>query len=286
MLPNFLIIGAYKAGSTSLYQFCKEHPDVYMSTIKETNFLSFDPENPKHLSMTDQFRITTLEQYESLFSNAHGEKAIGEASPSYLHSDLAIDKIKELLPDAKLIVSLRNPVDRAYSAYLMALRLGRTSEDVYSAFRLDASRVRLSFYSDQLSRYLESFGRKQLKIFLFDDLKSDADGVARDLFEFLGVDSDFSPNTAYRHNPGGLPKNRLINQAYNSLRKAHVLRVFLPNRIRKLAVVLRDKNLDRAPPLPRDLRIKWTEIFRSDVLVLQSLIDRDLSSWLDVDRGA
>ncbi|HHP7231872.1 MAG TPA: sulfotransferase, partial [Xenococcaceae cyanobacterium] len=122
-LPTFLIVGVQKAGTTSIYNYLQEHPQVYMSPVKETNFLERDWE--KTLAENSQLknRIATFEDYCQLFTAVKDEIAIGEASPNYIfHYESSASRIQKYTPDAQLIVVLRNPTERAYSDYLMHLR--------------------------------------------------------------------------------------------------------------------------------------------------------------------
>src|SRR4051794_34967159 len=129
MLPNFLIIGAAKAGTTSLYHYLRQHPDVYMSTIKEPNYFCFEEQLPEYAP------VRTLAEYESLFDGASSQPAVGEASTQYLNSAAAPRRIANILPNVRLIVSLRNPADRAYSSYLGRVWGGRERAGVSEALR-------------------------------------------------------------------------------------------------------------------------------------------------------
>lgn len=252
-----------------------------MSPIKETNYLAYDPADPGHSNP-----VKTQQHYESLFDGVKNEKVVGEASPSYLHSDHAIQRISELIPRPKLVVSLRNPVDRTYSAYLMARRNGIESGELPEAFQPDANWVQRSFCADRLARYIEVFGREHLKIFLFDDLQRNAGGVARELFEFLEVDPGFKPNIDYRHNPGGLPRSGTFQYAYRKIRRNGLFQAIIPQGAKRLAVRLRDKNLVAAPALPAEIRADWAGFFEAEVLALQELIGRDLSGWAQANRDS
>jgi hypothetical protein len=127
MLPNFIVIGAAKAGTTALYWYLAEHPAVFMSPVKETNFFAYGLDDAGQLLYgipeLHQFPVTTLSEYEKLFANAGDAAAVGEASPIYLECPQAAGRIRTRIPDARLICGLRDPVERAYSDYLMYLRL-------------------------------------------------------------------------------------------------------------------------------------------------------------------
>jgi len=123
-LPNFIVGGALKAGTTSLNYYLKQHPDVYMSPFKEPRYFAYDPAGPTNGDSGLHFPVTTLEQYAELFAGATNEKAVGEVSPHYIISPIAPRRIHDTLPGVKLIFSLRHPVKRAYSVYWQAVRLG------------------------------------------------------------------------------------------------------------------------------------------------------------------
>lgn len=220
-MPNFFIIGAMKAGTTSLWEYLNQHPEIYMSPVKEPNYFifrgeEFNWETPEkegafheHLRGLKKvgFVVTDGEEYEGLFRGVKGEKAIGEASISYLQSAKAAKEIKKDIPAAKLIAILRDPVERAYSQYR---QLVRTGSEICSSFegaiRREENGLRprmclgwqnikaSSFYAEPLNRYFKLFLREQIKIILFEDIKKDAGQVSRSIFDFLGVDSGFVPD--------------------------------------------------------------------------------------------
>src|SRR5712671_4108920 len=174
-LPNFLIIGAAKAGTTSLHHYLRQHPDVFMS-----------PREPRYYARQEADAVSpvvwTREDYERLFDGVTTEHAIGEASPQYLNHPSAPDEIAADLPDVKLIVSLGNPADRAYSSYLGRLIAGGERRTADEALRPGAYDFERSLYYASLSRFFERFDRKRIKVILFDDLIRDAHAVVRDLF--------------------------------------------------------------------------------------------------------
>ena len=123
-LPNFLVIGAAKAGTTTVYQYLKQHPQVYMSPRKEPHFFSKNG--------TKDYPIPTLEDYQALFQEASDEIAIGEASTSYLTHPQTAERIQYHIPHAKLIAILRDPANRTYSLYIMLLMLGKRKLSSYT----------------------------------------------------------------------------------------------------------------------------------------------------------
>jgi Sulfotransferase domain len=297
-LPNFLIIGAAKSGTTSLYYYLKQHPDVFMSPVKEPNFFAVEGKEPGFRSRggyKPPGEKTTLEEYEALFAGVTGEKAIGEASPMYLRNPEAPARIQHHVPEAKLVAVLRNPVERAYSAYLMVVRNEREERDFARALeRGEASNlgyVQAGFYHAQLSRYYELFDREQIRVYLYEDLKEDPTGMVQDVFRFLEVDDSFAPDVSLRHNTGGVRRSGALYGAVHSaimrpnpIRQA--LKPLLPERVRKRVYEgVRERVLREAPPLSVEQRRKLVELYREDIVKLEGLIGRDLSGWLDGGGG-
>ena len=295
-MPNFLVIGAAKSGTTSLYNYLAQHPDVYMSPVKEPKFFALEGENPVFRGPGDgeADAVTTLGGYQALFEGANGESAIGEASPLYLYRERAVGRIKHYVPEGRFIAVLRDPVDRAYSSFLHKVRDGReTTTDFAEALALEDRRIRegwaygwhykrRGFYHEQLSRFYEAFGPQRMRVYLYEDLKGDPRGLLRDAYGFLGVDDAFVPDLSLKHNVSGVPKNRLVHsllRGRNPVKTA--LKPLLPEPLRKkLLVDLQRRNLEKAPPIPPQTRRGLVEEYREDVLKLQALIGRDLSGWL------
>ncbi len=198
--PNFFIVGAAKAGTTSLYHYLSQHPDVYMSPIKEPHYFSQVKPSWKQRFLMEP--VLDEGAYLKLFYGARGKKAVGEASPSYLWDQAAPFLIKEKVPEAKIIMLLRDPVERAFSHYLMDVRQGvvkggfleelkKDFEDEKKGWGISHLYVELGFYHEQIARYKECFSEDNIKIILFDDLvRSEVDFV-REVAIFLGLKSDF-----------------------------------------------------------------------------------------------
>ena len=302
LLPNFLIIGTPKAGTTSLYSYLNQHPDVFMPSVKEPGFLLLDGHTltgtaTHAVEHPLTYAVTTVEHYQSLFDAVTTETAIGEASGSYLSSKRAVDGIKKHIPHARLIASLRNPIDRAYSHYQMWANLGRDSLTFAEAIDaeplepvardewipLERRHLRHGFYYQHLKRYLDHFPREQMHIILFDDLNRDPAGVTKATFRFLGIDDGFTPDTSIKLNKTGSPKNRLLHHLLHSRNPIRqTIKTLLPDRISSpLYHRIRNANLRPTPSqLTPEIRAHLIDIFREDILKLQDLIERDLSEWL------
>ena len=295
-MPNFLIIGAMKAGTTALYSYLEQHPEVYMSPVKEPNFFCFEDETldfraPQDQEGINRTSVTGIDDYGALFGGVRGEAAIGEASHWYLYHPKAPERIRRHVPGARLIAVLRNPVDRAYSQFLHFVRDGQEPlTDFARALEEEDRRIRAhwafgryasrGFYYAQLKRYYDLFDRSQIQVHLYEDLKSDAQGLLRDTFRFLEVDPDFVPELSVQPNVSGIPRNRVLHEVLTgSGRTKAVLKQHLPAGVLRLANGLKNRNLTK-PQLSPELRLRMTEMYREDILSLEGLIDRDLSAWL------
>jgi hypothetical protein len=287
-MPNFLIIGAMKAGTTALYYYLEQHPQIYMSPVKEPDFFCFEGE--KNL---DGSPATDIDTYRDLFKSVSSERAIGEASHCYLYEPRAVERIKHYVPEARFIAVLRNPVDRAHSHFLHRVRDGTEPLTEFArALREDAHRknpqdfIGRGLYHGQLKRYFDAFGRDQIRVYLYEDLSDAPLDTLRDAFRFLEVDDTFVPDVSLRRNVSGYPKYKTLDAVLRrpSLVK-QALKLYLPARLRwRLSTAfdnLKTRNLTEPPSIPPEVQRQLIEIYREDVLKLQELICRDLTGWLE-----
>lgn len=273
-LPNFLIIGAPKAGTTSLYDYMREHPEIFMPDLKETRFFAYDGRGDRM-----RYPVQSLDEYAALFALATTQKAIGEATPHYLIYPHVAKRIHEVLPEAKLIASLRNPVDRSYSVYQMNLRNQGINTGVRYAEAMKSDHNLRETYAEKLERYFALFPRERLRIILLDDLETRPGETMRELFKFLEVNPGFKPDLSRISNPGGEPRFKLLHDllAHDQFRK--IGRQLLPARAIERLKDLRSSNLKKRPMTEFDRRAAL-DFFREDILKTQDLIGRDLSPWL------
>lgn len=291
-LPSFIVIGAAKAGTTALYWYLSEHPAVFMSPVKETNFFAYGRDAEGRLLYGDpevhHYPIQTMAEYEHLFDAADGVTAIGEASPIYLECPQAADRIRTAIPSVRIIASLRQPVERAYSDYLMHLRHrglrfdpGRDLSAAAPWAAPDSRWMQVSRYHGQLERYYAAFPRTQIHVSLFDDLKRDALGMVQDVYRFVGVAPDFAPDFDTPHAIGGLPASRLVERLLTHRAVGAVIKPLLPMQAANWVRRMRARNLKKPPSLPKDLRRELTaRIFREDIERTSQLIGRNLDHWL------
>lgn len=297
--PTFLIIGAMKAGTTALYAYLDQHPGVYMSPVKEPNFFAFEEQHPNFQAPIDQrpdginhTSVTDQQAYLRLFDDAPPGTARGEASHWYLYAPKAPVAIQRHVPDVRLIAVLRDPVERAYSEFLHFVRDEDEPITDFAA-ALDAEPERIArhwalgryvdrgLYHEQLTRYYERFDAEQIRVYLHDDFVADPDALMRDCFAFIGVNPDVGVVEERRVNKSGVPKNRWLHRTLAHLRPlSEAVRPLVPEPVIGWVNDLKNRNLEK-PTMDPAVRHRLIEAFRDDVCRLESLIDRDLSHWLE-----
>jgi hypothetical protein len=269
LLPSFVIIGAMRSGTTSLFRHLSEHPAIRFSATKETHFfdLHFD---------------RGLDWYESQFnSDGAGDGIYGEATATYLYEPGAMDRLATALPDTKLVVSLRNPIDRAYSHYWLQRSRRRETlsfEDALAAEpeRLAGASHRAPFaylgcsqYLDQLRHVRELYPAEQLHVLLFEDLADDPAGVYAPLCAFLGVDPTFQPESL------GVQANRHVEFRSRLLQRVAVR---LPGAARRSLNKAIRKDEDY-PSMDASTRARLRDEFAPHNAALANWLGRDLSVW-------
>jgi len=299
MLPNFLLIGAAKAGTSSVFAYLGQHPEVFISPAKEPNYFALAGQEVRYAgpgdSIVNQTSITGRDGYEALFKSARRGMAIGEASTLYLYMPTAADAIRREIPDVKLLVILRDPAERAYSSYLHMRRDGREPLDSFeAALGQEETRIRanwehlwhysrLGFYHAQLQRYYDRFPHAQIRVWLYDELEREPHRVLREVFAFLGVDPTFVPDMSVKHKVAGTPRSKALHAVLTRPNPAKTLaKQLLPSDVRgRLYGSLMQKNIiSRRERLRPEVRLTLQAQYRGDVESLSALLGRDLSAWL------
>jgi len=293
--PNFIIIGAMKAATTSLYTYLKQHPDVFMTTIKEPMFFNnFQKSNNFKVHGRKTKKITTFEQYYPLFDAVKNEKAIGEASPAYISNKDCPSLIQQHLPDTKIIAVLRQPAARAYSNFLHARRADKEPiADFETAFNKEEERKAENwsplyhykgkgYYAEQLERYFTLFPKENVKVLLFEDLIKNPVETTQEVFKFLNIDNSFTPDTSKKANVSGTPKGLfgwlIMKLRYYNLIPNIQFSNFLPGFIIHFIF---NSTYKKASPLATELKKRLTHTFyKEDILKLEKLIGKDLQHWL------
>jgi sulfotransferase family protein len=288
-MPNFLVIGAAKSGTTALCKYLGLHPQVFLPRHKESHFFLWDRDRrPDFRGPGDdnliRLAVTERSAYEALFAGAGGKPVRGEGSVYYLYVPGTAERIARELPNVKLIAMLRNPIQRALSAYQHLARERRVTRSFAGALAEEERYVaehyeptwhftRCGFYHEQLRRYLDVFDRHQLGIYLYEDFQVDPAVFMRDVLGFLGVDQTIPLDTTRRVNQTvSLPRNQALHRA--ALRWVRPTRALVPARVRTWLFTRRPE------AVPRNVARKLVERFRPEVRALEELLQRDLSSWL------
>lgn len=300
ILPNFIILGSPKCGTTSLYNYLAQHPEIYMSQVKEPGFFTLEgreiPES-HWFETRGAYSFTTLTEYSKLFAEVSSEIAIGETSSAYFASIKATQRIRHYIPDAKLVAVLRNPADRLYSHFNFMVMLGRESQDIHitvaDQLALNLQNAESSgdhhnhyylvhgLYYKHLRRFYKYFLKEKIKVYLFEELRYETKKLLGDLFKFLEVDENFQVDHSTHHNPSGVFRS----QSFDWIIRNNPFRPLIEKSLKlELRDTIKSKlnlmNLKPAPPMPPDIRAILIDYYREDILKLQDMVDRDLSDWL------
>lgn len=297
-LPNFLIVGAAKSGTTSLYRYLRQHPDVFMPrAIKETFYFSDLPPCNGPGAHYGERAISSWEAYRTLFSEGMGHAARGEACVSYLFFyEQAVPRIMDRLgADTKIIISLRDPIERAYSNYLHHVRDGLEPlafDDALAAAQKRQAAgwwwgfqyMAVGCYFEQVRAYLNAFGRDGVCVMCFEEWTRELPEATQRLFDFLDVDSSFIPDTSVQYNATGVPRSSFSHVVMTSESAVRdIAKRLLPRGIREsFKNWYFEKGLAR-PPMNASVRQRLATAFKDDVRRLEDLLQRDFSHWNLVD---
>jgi hypothetical protein len=290
ILPNFFIVGARKCGTTSLYYYLKKIPGVYMSPVKELFY--FAP----HTAQTDAFDvIKDKKEYLRLFEKARGYIAVGEATPVYLWDPDAPKLIHQAVPHARIIIILRDPIERAYSQYLRMIKYSGMKASFYDELIRDSKiqerlygrlqlYVELGMYYEQVKRYFDIFGREQVKVIIFEEFVQHPEQTVNEVLAFLGVNYTVTTAAIRGHyHPDSVPRSSLSRSIFAFFRWLRDRNI----KFYKILSLLPDSLVESAPEkilfkrtqklIIDQKAVKFLqEIYRDDVLRLESLLGRSL----------
>jgi len=281
--PNFFIVGAAKAGTSSLYSYIKEIPGIYMSPIKEPNYFSDSSYIDNHPFLRP---IRKKEDYLNLFAKVKDEKIVGEAT-NYLTRSHAYERIHQVSPQARILISLRDPVDRLFSHYLMYAQSGDLTEPFHEQLQMILEdpgnkngkmfiRITDGMYSESVKKYLDIFGSQHVKIIIFEEWISNPKDTVEEILRFLGLNHSVTnlKNSVYNQFIGlpgptalGIMKNKLVTK---------IARKTLSKSSRRS---LRDKFLIKKQSKPKMMesdRENLVKIYYNDVMNLQKILGRKL----------
>ncbi|MCD6143414.1 sulfotransferase domain-containing protein [Thermococcus sp.] len=284
-LPNFIICGTQRGGTSSLYHYLNEHPEILMSSIKEVHY--FDLNYNKGLDWYEKHFISSTSNY----------KAIGEASPLYMYLKEVPERIHEVLPDVKLIFILRNPVDRAYSHYWHEVKIGYEKLSFEEAIEIEKERlsngdiISIRHYSyldrgkyiEQIRRFKKYFSKDQMLILFTEELRENPEKVMKTLFEFLEVDPNFKSDLWYKKkaNVGRRPRIKEIQ----SLRgKLHEIKTY---HFPRLSIIIKPLiyGIDRInlipgyPPMNPDTKERLLNYFKKYNEELEKELKQKITYW-------
>jgi hypothetical protein len=297
-LPDFLIIGAAKSGTTSLHRALKQHPEVFLSPYKEPNYFALagrtlpepGPVAPEVLyQLIHAHSVTAYDRYLALFEAAPHDGVVGEASVRYLYYSDAADRIRRQLPDVRLIAILREPVSRLYSHYCMNVQYQLEPLSLMDALGVEESRthqgwgwdwhyVAVSRYGEQLQRYFERFDREQIRVFLYDDFVERPLEVFREVCRHLGIAQNVIPDMTKREKPAYRGRNLALDRWLHWPNPARAaIASILPRRLMAAAVTgLERWNSAPVPRLDPHLRAEISGLFKDDIRLLEQLLGRTI----------
>lgn len=300
-IPNFVLIGAAKAGTTSLHRWLAQHPDVFVPRQKELHFFAAPwlRENCKGPgdARTLQDIPADWDAYRAHYAAAGGRRAIGDLSPSYFAWWPSRDAIRDRLGRPKVVLALRDPVEKAYSQYMHLVRDGREMLSFADALAAEESRARQGYgalwryigsvlYAEPTERFLEAFGPDRVRIIFFEDLVRDPQGTMRDLLTFLEVDPAVPIDTASVSNRSGAPKSRALALVLNNPGMRRVARSLLPGPlVTRLGARATALNTGVKPELDPSSRALIEERVAADTARLARLVGRELP-WTRTPRQA
>ena len=298
--PDFLCVGAPKAGTTALCTYLSQHPDIFMPISKEPRYfvreyyrnLSID--DPRYLRSKSTV-VYTEDDYRKLFDTNIKHQGEGSVQYLYLH-EYAIPEIKKYAGDPKIIIMLRNPLQRALSSYMRAIRDGFESKSfldslldedykISNNWSLGHFHMNLGLYYKPVKAYLENFSN--VKVLFYEDYCKDPEDTIRSIYTFLGVDNSYKPNLSVRYNESGVPRARLfhnflINPSKSRSGITRVLRKVLPEKnIKVIKEIIMSLNLNKKKYDVSDEELNFLlSMLEDEVKKLSHLLKRDLDHWL------
>ena len=296
-LPNFLIVGAAKSGTSSLHNYLNQHHQVFMPSynkegmkVKEPRFLIKDlVQHRLHNG------IWTFEEYQSLFDDVKDEKAIGESTVLYLYYyKHAINNIKHYLgEDVKIIIMLRNPADRAYSAFQHVSRVFKENNSFERSLEIETGRLEreenltpmvmykeMGMYYEMVKAYMESF--KNVHIIFYEDFRDKIESEMNKTYNFLGISNNIEIDFITKHNVGGKrwkdEKMKHVFMKDNPMKS--ILKSALPKKFRKgILHHLVNASTNKVVPMKEEVRKGLNDYFKLDIKKLSELLNKDLNHW-------
>lgn len=301
-LPQFLLVGTAKAGTTSLYHYLSQHDDVAIP-VKETFYFLKDIYRDNHLEYPKQRPLKSLilneNEYKKTYAGLGDKVLAGEIGTGYLyHHEVAIPLIKETLGDPKILIMLRNPVTRCFSSHMHFVKDLHENLSFKEALAQEAKRKdegwdfmwhhkSVGLYCNQVKAYLEAFSN--VKVIIAEEFAQERHRITNEIFDFLEISQMDEFKNLKTFNPSGVPKNtwlqRFITQENRLKAMVRPLfrMAFSKEKRAKIRKSVKAKNLDKSTPIPSDIANDLMEFYDADIKKLEKLLGRDLSIWLDAD---
>jgi len=273
--PNFFIVGANKAGTTSLYEYLKDIPGIYMSPVKEPKYFS-----EAHNVPGFPRKRRNEEQYFSLFNGVKDEKIIGEASSDYLGDPKAPFSIHDINPTANILISLRDPVERLFSAYLMYIKFGYFKasfcQEIENSMKNYPMWMERGIYFDSVKRYLELFGTKHVKILIFEEWIKNPKNTVQEILQFLGINYEINDFKEEIYNPFLVSRGSIAKWVFRRKKIGGFAQKYLPSSTRR---ILKEKILTykaEKPKMEKKDRDFLIDFYKDDVKKLANLLGQKL----------
>lgn len=290
--PTFFIVGATKCGTTTVWEYLRRHPEVYLPDVKEPHFFMSDVQPAR--SETEGY-VGNLKGYQSLYRKSKGYKAIGDASPSYLWEAGVPKRIHDVSPNARIVVLLRDPVERAYSHYVMHTRAAIELGEKYLPFadvmqpgnwndKIFKMLVEPGMYYGQVLRYFETFGREHVGVYLTKDLKKDPRNVMTAICRHIGVDPALLDMERQRtYNVSRVPRVKWLYKVGRRVISPRIRQRFLPAFVNHW--LTSSPYLFKPSPPANDTSMRYLQsLFEPDLSRLEELLGRKLpelrSKWV------
>tara|TARA_B110000014_G_scaffold264021_1_gene262926 strand:+ start:1604 stop:2452 length:849 start_codon:yes stop_codon:yes gene_type:complete len=272
--PDFFIVGAPRSGTTSLHEYLNQLSEVFMC-VKECGFFS----------EFSNGRVESYDEYAALFSGASSNQLIGESTAIYLRDPDTPKKIHDANPNAKIIIMLRDPIERAFSHYLMYIKNGyetlsfskklenylesKTKENFHNYI------IMPSFYFDSISGYVDMFGREKIKIIIYEEFAKNTEKSVSEILDFLNINTELPTNLTKKYNDFSHPLGKSQNFIISNKLSRNLGRRLLPKSTRiSIKNIISNKN--EKPTLQKNDLLKLQELFSQDVSSLKSFLERKL----------
>ncbi|NTU74013.1 sulfotransferase [Candidatus Roizmanbacteria bacterium] len=293
--PRLIVGGASKSGTTALFYYLRQHPDICLSAKKELHFFSRICLEQTSRGPGDRYVLAeipnTFDEYMSFFNHCNGGKIAIDISPSYLYHYESADMIKTHLGEVKIVFILRNPVEKAFSQYMHLVGEGREKLGFEDALAKEDEREvarysdmwlykRSGFFADAIDHFFKVFGRDNVKVVFFEEFLSDPQGILHEICLFSGIDGEFRFEPVYDVNRSGHPKSALLAKliAPNSL--TYFLRRIIPQGIGRIGrKLIKDWNVADKPKLSDDIRSLLLTSYIDDIRRLELTLGRK-SGWI------